>query len=355
LPAGPVAGLAAAVVVVGVLLALPEPARDAAAVPLSPTAVASPTFHGPPTADTPGVLADSTIYTPRMYLDPQTSVGLAATADAQSLRLLLRTGAKVVELRRLAVGQNPQFDGFAVSGDTLVWAETLGDSGTSLWRANWQSPTSPVMITDATGNATFAGSQYDVVISDGRVYWTAQPATGVTEVRSIPVDAVNDGDVDVRRLTGDFALSQWPWVVGHGGRGKPAQLRNLNTGQTLAVATAGDQNVTCTPTWCRLDTLATTGLKSIDVKRPDGSKSAHVAGAEATPAIADATVLDRYIPLLTDQPVGTGLSLYDLTTADTKLIAVNADNVRSAGSVLWWSTTSEDGVEWHAIDLSTLG
>ena len=79
-----------------------------------------------------------------------------------------------------------------------------------------------------------------------------------------------------------------------------------------------------------------------------------VAAAEATPGIADATVLDRYLPLLTDQPIGTGLTLYDITTHETKLIAVNADNVRSAGSVLWWSTTSEDGVEWHAIDLTTL-
>jgi hypothetical protein len=351
---GPVAGLAAALAVVGVLFALPEPARDAAAVPLGPTAVALPTFHGPPTADTPGVLADSTIYTPRMYLDPQTSVGLAATADARSLRLLLRTATKLVELRRLEVGQNPQFDGFAVSGDTLVWAETLASSSTSMWRANWHSGTRPVMITDAAGNATFAGSQYDVVIGDGRVHWTAQAADGATEVRSVPLDAVGDQDVQVQRLTGDFGLSQWPWVVSHGGRGKSVQLRNLDTGRTVTVATAANQNATCTPTWCRLDTLASTGLKGIDAKRPDGSTSTHVAGAEATPAIPDATVLDRYVPLITDQPVGTGLSLFDLTTGDTKLIAVNADNIRSAGSMLWWSTTSEDGVEWHAIDLSTL-
>jgi hypothetical protein len=346
--------MAAALVVVGVLFALPEPARDAVAVPLGPTAVASPTFHGPPTADSPGVLADSTIYTPRMYLNPQTSVGLAATTDAGSLRLLLRTGAKTSELRRLAVGENPQFDGFAVNGDTLVWAETLGDSGTTLWRVNWQNSARPVMITDATGNATFAGSQYDVVIVAGRVYWTAQAADGITEVRSVALDAVNDGNVQVRRLSGVFGLSQWPWAVSPGGRGKPVQLLNLNTGQTVNVATATNQNATCTPAWCRLDTLAATGLKSIDIERPDGSAAAHVAAAEATPGIADATVLDRYLPLLTDQPIGTGLTLYDITTHETKLIAVNADNVRSAGSVLWWSTTSEDGVEWHAIDLTTL-
>jgi hypothetical protein len=207
-----------------------------------------------------------------------------------------------------------------------------------------------VLVTTDTQDATFAGSQYDMVVHDGRIYWTAA-RDGGTEVRSVALDGY---DTQWQDLNGDFGLSAWPWLVSPHGRGKPVTLYNLSTGRQVTVRPGRTQTATCAPTWCRLDTAAAAGLARIDVRRPDGTGEAQAAGPEATPAIADAVLLDRYLPLITDQESGTGLSLYDVTTAQTSLIARNVDNVRANDSLLWWSTTDDGGLTWHALDLRTL-
>ena len=345
----------AAFIVVGVLLALPNPSKSAPA-PLDTHAVVVPTstFHGPETADTPGALADAAPFTPRIYITPQVAVGVAPTADVRSIRLIARTPAKIVELRRIAATANPQFAGFVVSGPILIWAELSTDADgftrTALWRTNWHTLTRPALITADTRNATFAGSQYDMVVHDDRVYWTAALGGG-TEVRSVGLDGYGTQWQD---LNGEFGLSAWPWLVSPGGRGRPVTLHNLTSGHQVTIRPARTQTASCTPTWCRLDTAAATGLERIDVRRPDGTGEAQAAGPEATPAIADAVLLDRYLPLITDQESGTGLSLYDVTTEQTSLIALNVDNVRAYDGVLWWSTTDDGGMIWHALDLRTL-
>lgn len=347
--------MVAAFVVVVVLLAVPNP-RNSAPLPLGSSAVVvpTPTFHGPETVDAPGALADAAPFTPRIYVTPQVAVGVAPTADARSVRLIARSGTKVVELRRVVATANPQFVGFVVSGSTLVWAESSinasGSTRTAIWKTNWHTLTRPVLVTTDTQDAAFAGSQYDMVAHDDRVYWTAT-LDGGTQVRSIGLDGYGTQWQD---LNGDFGLSAWPWLVSPSGRGKAVTLYNLSTGRQVTVRPGRTQAASCTPTWCRLDTAGATGLARIDVCRPDGTGSAQAAGPEATPAIPDAVVLDRYLPLITDQASGTGLSLYDVTTGQTSLIALNVDNVRAYDGVMWWSTADDAGLTWHALDLRTL-
>ncbi len=350
LPVRSLTALAAALVVVGVLFALPDRHPDRPA-PVDAAVTPSPTWQGPATSDTPAVLPDGTGYTPRIFLSPTTSVGVAATPDGHSMRLL-SVGARTTELRRLPVDRSPQFAGFVVSGDTLVWAETTTD-GTELWRTDWKTAARPVLIESDAGAVAFTGSQYDLVINAGRVYWT-RPVDGGTEVASVGMDGYDD---ESRDLTGDFGLSAWPWVVSHGGqgaRGEKMTLIDLNTNRRLTVSPTPNQTATCTPVWCRLDTAGDTALVRIDLRHPDGTGARQVAGAEATPAIVDVAMLDRYIPLITDRNDGTGLSLYDITSGRTDLVAIDIDNVHASGGILWWTTGDGDDVEWHAIDVRTL-
>jgi len=97
------------------------------------------------------------------------------------------------------------------------------------------------------------------------------------------------------------------------------------------------------------------GLVGIDVMHPDGSARRRIAGPEATPTIADATLLDRYVPLITDRGAGRiGLSLFDLTTANTDLVAIEVANVQGRDGVLWWSTGVGSALVWHAVDLRAI-
>ena len=350
LPWGRIAVLAAAVVVVGVVFALPDPAAPGPRhVDTSAVAAPTPTWHGPPTVDAAGTLADGTAYTPRVYLTVSTSVGVAATPDGRSSRLVARTTAKTTELRRLATSGNPQYDAFAVSGDTLVWAETAGGA-TSLWYTKWTAFSRPVMITTVDGDVAFAGSQYDLALNGGRVYWT-QVVGGSTQVWSTDLSGY---DQRYSELTGQFGLSAWPWVVSRVGRGRTVQLVNLTTNRKLTVPVGANQSATCAPTWCRIDTVADSGLARIDVRRTDATGSAQAAGNEATPATGDGVLLDRWVALITDEPNGTGLSLYDVDTGQTTLVAVDVDGVKSWGAILWWSTGTGTDLRWHALDLRSL-
>jgi hypothetical protein len=99
-------------------------------------------------------------------------------------------------------------------------------------------------------------------------------------------------------------------------------------------------------------------LIRIDLQKPDGSQRHRIAGNEATPTITDVAMLDRYVPLKTDpdptaNDVDGGLSLYDMTTGKTELIANQVSNVQAHAGVLWWSSGLGDDLVWHAIDLRT--
>jgi hypothetical protein len=354
-----------ALVAIGRLLTLPMP--DRGTKPSRDPLALVPTWSGPAPVSQPGTLPDGTLYEPRIYLTQDTSVGTAPTRDARHLRVLLRTATGLTQLRRVPASDHPQFDGFTGSGADLIWAESISRADspvrTSIWRANWRSGAEPVLVTSNTGDADFFQSQYDLLVHTGRVYWAAigSGTSVATEVRSVPL---RGGQVTIRRLAGEFALSAWPWAVSVGGRATPVELVNLNDGRRIRVATNSTEAAACTPQWCRMTVLGGTErgddeLIRIDLQRPDGSQRHRIAGSEATPSTSDVALLDRFVPLATDRNQsaadgGVGLSLHDIASGRTDLVAVSASNVQARDGVLFWSTGSGDSLTWHAIDLRTL-
>jgi hypothetical protein len=363
LPIGRLIVLLVALAAVVRLLTLPDPARAPAAggSPLTARPSVAPTWSGPLPVTIPGRLADGVRYLPRLYLNAETSVGIAPTPDERFLRVLLHAGGQVTELRRIDAEDHPEFDGFVASGETVVWAESLSRADepvtTTIWRANWRSAGRPVTVTADAGFANFFGGQYDIVVRSGRVYWA--PLLGgdrpVTEVRSVRLDG---SGLTVNRLDGEFALSAWPWAVTPAaGRGTPAQLANLSTGRRVQVPTQADEVAVCGPTWCRTSVLDGDVVVRMDLVQVGGSERRRMAGSEATPTIADVAVLDRFVPLATDRAdggAGVGLSLYDIDSGRTDLVALDAANIQARNGVLWWSTGAEEELEWHAVDLRTL-
>jgi hypothetical protein len=389
--------VAVALLAVGRVLTLPAPLRSA---PRDGTLLS--VRPGPVELGATGQsarLGDGTAYRPMIYINRDTSIGLAPTKDGGYLRVLRRTSAgQVTEVRRVSMLDHPQFDGFAVAGDDVVWAESTSpyESAvrTTLWRASWRTAARPTWVTSDTGDVNFYGSQFDLVVHGGQVSWVAvgggsQPAT---QVRSVALDG---GDVSIQRLTGEYALSAWPWAVSvGGGRGLPVQLRNLSTGATVRVATAAAEVTSCGPRWCLIGVLGDNALVRLDLAHPDGTQRRRVAGADATPTVRDATLLDQFVPLATDRGVGltgggltndgltgdglTGgglvgdgsrrggpiggttaahgvdLSLYDIKRGLTYLLATGVSDVHARGGMLWWSTGDGDSLTWYAVDLSTM-
>ena len=338
--------------VVGWALALGEPARppQPASVPISVV----PTWTAP-TVDIPGVLADRATYAPRLYLTPETSVGIATSADGAVRVILARATGSFTELRNLPASENALVNGFAAEGDTLVWMESTTRDGvapaTTLWRAAWGADTPPVRVTADTGAPSFTGYATDVVISGATVSWTAL-VSGSTQVRSVPVTG---GEVNVRPLDGEYRLSAPPWVVTAGaGPGQPVRLVNLDTGERIDVRTEPTEAAFCDPVWCRISVTGDAGLAGIDVMHPDGSQRRRLTGPEATPPIGDATLLDRYVPLAVDRADGVGLSIADLSTGQTRLVADHATNISGRGGIVWWSTGNGPQLTWHALDLTLL-
>jgi hypothetical protein len=357
LPIGRLLALAVALLAVLRLLTLgePEPPPAPEAAPVVP---AVPTWSGPNPVDVAGTLVDGDAYTPRVFLTAQISAGVATSADGTVRVVLNGPGEQATELRRLPPGDRAQINGFAFDADNLVWMETVTRPAgvvTSLWRSPWRTQPESTQITTNTGAATFANVESDVVVHDGRAYWAATATTGpgqATEVRSV---ALTGGQVDISRLTGEYRLTSWPGAVSiGGGRGAPVTLLDLTTGTLTAIGTEADEVPVCSLAWCRISVSGAEGLVGIDLARPDGGERRRIAGPEATPIIADATLLDRYVPLATDRGEGSGLSLYDAVTGRTDLVAVDVANVQGRDGVLWWSTGAGTELVWHAVDLHAI-
>ena len=316
-----------------------------------------PTWTGPAPRSFSGQLSDGTAYQPRLFLNANDSVGVALTADGSMWRVLARVDGKVSELRRVPASDAPQFDGFTASGDTVVWAESAAKAGadvrTTLYRSNWRTGAKASSITAATGDTSFFGGSYDLVVRDGKVFWATAGGGQVTEIRSV---ALTGGSVAATKLTGAFGLTTPPWAVTAGaGRGKPVQLVNLTTNQKVTVNTAPTETAACGPTWCRFAVVDDGGLVRLDLQHPDGSGRRRIAGPEATPAVDQVALLDRFVPLKTDVPgAGVGLSLYDIDSGKTALVAIGVSNVRAAAAALWWSTGSGSSTVWSALDLSAV-
>ena len=244
-------------------LALGEPARPPA---VTPSPIVVPTWTGPATVDLAGALADGATYTPRLYVTPDMSVGVAASADGSVRVVLARSPGSFTELHSRPAADAAQIGGFAVDGDSVVWMETTTDSS-SLWRASLTDGARAEQVTTDTGETSFSGLPTQVRLSDGEVLWTARASgsTPRTEFRSV---AVTGGRVSSDRVDGELLLSTPPWAVSvPGGPGSPVTLRNLDTDETRTIAPGPNEAATCSPSWCRIAVLGSAGLVGVDIMR----------------------------------------------------------------------------------------
>jgi hypothetical protein len=296
-------------------------------------------------------MPDGPLFTPALFLDATTVIGTAPTPSGAQVRLVLRTGdAAPRELRRVSLDGNPQFEAFAAAGDEIVWAESGDGRPARIWAAN-RAGGAARMLTADTGEAVFNGTQYDLVVADGRVHWAAAGGKGdqATEIRSV---ALAGGPVAVRTEPGQWSQTAWPWLTDD----TENRLRNTATGRDTEIATAGPDQVTCSPVWCRVMVLGGDGLARIDLMHPDGSARRRIAGGGAQAAITDVAVLDRFEILAEPGPdtdlTGTAaLLVYDVATGNTVVVAQAADGAFSRGGMLWWSTGDDDTITWHTLDL----
>ncbi|MGK5681695.1 hypothetical protein [Actinoplanes sp. URMC 104] len=310
-------------------------------------------------ADLPAGLPDGPLFTPSMFLDATTAVGTAPTPSGAQSRLLLRSGDRLRELRRVSLEDNPQFEAFTVAGDQIFWAEsTAASTSVRLWTANRSGGAARPLTAD-TGNAVFYGNQYDLVVAEGKVHWTAAPgdATKETEIRSVPVGG---GQVTVRVEPGQWAMSAWPWLVDDGSTSGEPRLRNLATARDTPIVSSGVEQLTCQPVWCRAMVMGDQALAGIELVRPDGSDRRRIAGGAAQAAITDVAVLDRFEILAepgpdTDVTGAAALVVHDIATGRTVDVARDADGAFSRGGMLWWSTATDDEqITWHTLDLRTV-
>jgi hypothetical protein len=315
-------------------------------------------WPGAQRADLRGNLPDGPIFHPGIFLDARTAVGTAPSPDGTAERLVLRAADDSIrELRRRPLAAAPEFGAFAIGGDDLVWTESAKGVPTEIWTARTTGGPARRLTTD-TGNAVFFGSQWDLVLADGRVHWAAA-AEGeeVTEIRSV---ALTGGAVAVRAEPGVWALTAWPWLTDGGGdQAGTTRLRNLATNRDTPVESSGAELVTCAAAWCRVLVMNGDGLARIDLMHPDGSARRRVAGSTAGAAITDVAVLDRFEILSETRPdsdlTGTaGLLVHDLRTDRTVEITAAADGAFSRGGVLWWATGDQDSLVWHTVDLRTV-
>lgn len=310
----------------------------------------SPPPPPPPPPAPAWVDMDGTSFTPLLYLDARTAVGVSPVDGAREQQLVVRSASGIRELRRVPLDGNPQFTALTATEDRILWAETSDRSARMrIWAAG-RSGGAPSELTSATGNALFFGTSYDLVVADGRVHWAAASGDARTEIRSVPLTG---GVTDVRSVPGAWALTAWPWLISEDG----TRLRAMSTPATVAVSSPpGADSLTCTPTWCR--EVVPGPPSRIEVFHPDGSSRREVATGATQSAVPDVAVLDRFEILSVPGPGSdlTGkaaLVIHDLSTSRTIDVAADASSVQTRDGILWWSTTTETPT-WHSLDLRTL-
>jgi hypothetical protein len=345
-------GLGTALLATGFLLVAPTPQK-----PTGPPTAAQ-VWPGAKRGVLAATLADGSAYTPSNFADALTSVGTAPTADGKDLRLLIRhNDGSVRQLRRLPMSSDPSYQSVTISGQQLVWAENTTGGKLRLWAATLDGTRAPVQLTADMGAARFYESQYDMVIQAGRVYWAADDPAGGTDIRSI---ALTGGAVTARAEAGTWQLSAWPWLVdGVASASGSTTLRNMLTGQDVAVAQVSRAVTNCSPTWCRAVSFGKDGYPRIQLMHPDGSARRQVATGEVETQIADVAVLDKYEVYGITGPDAnlTGnaeILIYDIARKRTVELSPDASNIDFRNGVLWWSTGSQVSYLRHALDLRTL-
>ncbi|MEV4705067.1 hypothetical protein [Actinoplanes sp. NPDC049316] len=349
------AGLLVALVAGGALLAYPM--NDDKPAPPGRVGLAT-AWPDAQRAQFPGNVPDGPIYHPLAFLDAHASVGTAAAPDGAHERLVLRAAdGSIRELRRRPLESRPEFGTMAVSGDDLVWTESVQGAPAEVWTAK-TSGDGVRRLTRDTGDPVFYGSQWDLVVADGRAWWVAAGEDPqVTQVRSV---ALTGGPVTVRREHGTWALSAWPWLTdGPGDQTGTTVLRSLTGNREQRIETTGTELPTCGPSWCRVLVLTTGGLARIDAMHPDGTSRRRIAGSTASAAVTDVAILDRFEILSEATPAsdltGTEILLVNDLRADrTVVVSVAAAGAFARHGILWWATGDQDSLVWHTLDLRTV-
>src|SRR6185312_10949583 len=119
------------------------------------------------------------------------------------------------------------------------------------------------------------------------------------------------------------AHTAWPWLVdGAGGQSGSTLLRDPVRLREIRIVTSGLELTSCSPAWCRVLVIGGDGVTRIDAMRPDGAGRRRIAGPEASAAITDVAVLDRFDVLAEQRPGSDvtgvqGLVVHDLATGRT--------------------------------------
>ncbi len=346
-------GLGTALLAAVALLVLPAAGKTVRPAPAAMDLAWPKAKHAAMTA----TLADGTAYEPGLFLTADTSIGTAPSRNNKWLRLLeRRSTGSVVPIRELPAHGFPSFSGLTAAGDTLVWIESPGHGASSVWTSSLRRPAPRMLVADA-GDVESDQSTYDLVIAAGRVYWTAAGATGVTDVRTVPLSG---GPVTVRPEPGDWKLAAWPYLVnGVRASAGTTTIRNLLTGRDRAVRSTDRASARCSPTWCQVTAVDQNGVTAVEVMRPDGSHREQVGGGDMAAAITDPVVLDRF-EIMAEYDINAQLTdhvqliAYELATHRQVVISPDAFDVAYRAGVLWWSTGADDEFIRHAVDLRTV-
>jgi hypothetical protein len=357
---------AAALVAAGAaatLLVLPSPDTPTRATPVGPASLAR-VWPAARTVDVPAALADGHTFAPSLVLNEHAVVGMITDAAGNATGLVARPTPDPTHPRVLQAfgrGTGSYVDAVTEAAGQLYWmtgtTDAAGHRRITLHRADWTGGPVRTLTADA-GEPAYYGSQYDLQVAGGRVYWTAtgrgDPPT--SELRSISIDG---GPVTVRPLGGTYELAAWPWLTSLPLPEQPTVLLNATTGQRHTITPKPAEQLTCGPTWCRAVTGGSNpGSFVITLRHRDGSAATRV-NADGEDAITvDVAVLDRFEPLAAPLAVQQAsasqkLAIYDLKTHQHIPIAVTT-GLGTHGSWLWWSTGDNETRTWHLLNLATL-
>ena len=313
----------------------------------------------------PGTLGDGSTYTPAFFLDIETSIGPAVTADGAFVLLLMVPDAGGVhELRRVRAESAPQFFGFTSGRGWVAWAESAEDASgrraTSMWVIGTGLTGAPRRIVADAGDVRQTDSAYDLAIVDGRLHWTAmRPGDEAsTELRSVVLDGGDSRNETVPKLWSPVA---WPWLMDStdavgGGR---IVLMNRIDRVTRQISVGPADFPACGATWCRSIVINDGGAGQVDLVRVDGTERRRIAGPDVGFPVTDVAVLDRFELLTGLDPAsravqGRPLMIYDIARDATVTVASDAISVWCTGGFLWWSSGFEDRVSYTAIELRAL-
>ncbi|THV41234.1 hypothetical protein [Glycomyces buryatensis] len=350
--------LAAAMVLALAWLAWPSPERPSTAntaVDQTPTVWAAWDLEPD---DWPGLI-DGAAWTPLSFLDEGTALG----TDEAGRLLYVESGEELTATVLAEPGGSPGIAATAASDDAIAWIQSTPDEAGQVVSELWTAPRDPdgrpgeaELLTTDTGDVITAGSAYDLQFAAEGLHWlaTARDAERVTEHRSIPTSG---GEVEVVGHRGAWQAAAWPWLASAGSDSLGgAELVRTDTGAGVKVTAGTDELAMCSASWCRLVVTTDDGSR-VDLVRSDGTDRTTVAEGFTSAVSADAGLIDRFEPLQESNATtgdGTKVTLFDLDTGETYLVASAAGQTGAVERHLWWSTGTEELLVWHVLDLTDL-